>query len=135
MSERSEGIIVIVVSDNQLRLELVKDVDGAADIIIAPDNPRWGVMMDLFGDELRIGPIVCESNADVNKLVVRISKKPDIQTVVDNLMDDCELLRPLRVDLHNPDIDKPMKCFSKILLHHQLNQHPNRPGKQPRRPK
>jgi len=133
MNERIGGVITIVVTDEQLRLELVKDVGNDVDVLIAPDNPRWEVMMGLLGDELRNGPIICESKADVDRLVARISNKPDVATVVDGLMKDDHLLDPLRLVLHSTDMREPMTIlsnFSEIPLHHRLNQHPTRPGKQ-----
>jgi len=138
MNTSSEGVITIVVADNQMILALVKDIVSDVDVVITSDNPRYGVLMDKLGDELRIGPIVCESKADVDRLVAVISKKPDIQTVIDDLMDDRDLLGPFRVDLYSPDVYESARVlshFSGIPFHHQLNQHPKRPGKQKRGPK
>ena len=138
MNKSSEGVITIVVTDNQMTLALVKDITSDVDVVIVSDNPRYGVLMDMLGDKLRIGPIVCESKADVSRLVAVISKKPDIQTVIDDLMDDRDLLGSPGVDLHSPGMYESMRIlphFSEVPLHHQRNQHPKRPGKQPSMPK
>jgi hypothetical protein len=135
MYDGTEGVITIVVADKRLRLELVKDVGVDVDVLIASNNPRYGVLMDMLGDELRIGPIVCESEADVNRLVARISKKPDIQMVVDELMSDRFWPETPMIVLCSPEAHESMKMlshFSETPLHHRLNQHPTRPGKQPK---
>lgn len=135
MNEVSERVITIVVRDNELRLALVSDVSEDVDVLIAADNPRWSVMMDLLGDRLQDGPIVCTNEAEVNDLIASISKKTDRKTTAgdDTLRVNNDVLRDLRFDLHAAETMEAFDHLSKIRsvpFHHQLNQHPARPGKE-----
>lgn len=140
MNKALEGVITIVVRDQQLQLELTKDVGQDVDVLIAPDNPRWGVIIELLGERLQAGSIICTSQAEVNDLISNISKPgPRKELEVDVHVPQCVgLLYDLRVDLNTPDMYETLdrlSHISSIPFHHQLNQYPKRPGKQPRIPK
>ena len=130
-SNKSNGVIIFFVSAGKLAVELVRDIKVDTIGIIDAGSPQGLGLMGVLGDRLQAGPIICESDAEVERFAAYLSKDKSLETpAVDDLMFPVnEILDQLRFDMHHAITAEALEylpLIKPIPLHQQHNGHPGR---------